>query len=519
MSVEICPKCLKDDVKKDGFRQDKDVKKQKYQCNRCGHSTVNPLSEDDPRLTAGKTRFRTTVPRSKRYVITCAQNATDAHPVLKSLETYCKHNDAELLIIPIRYTNPTSLWGASAKAQDWWCDEVSPYLFNGRKKLHKHLIILGNVSTQLTAARPTQGFETITGPHSAIIGHPKLELQYIATPQQKLPKAIMTTGCCTIRNYIPSKAGSKGEHHHTYGAVVVERDGDRFYFRQLNALEDGTFIDIRTKYTPEGTEPTGRIPLMVCGDLHERYACPKTVAATFIGLNSIRSVLDPEKIAWHDVMDGDTVNPHERDNPFMRVARHEHAYSDIRKEISDAAAFIDKYASGDVENYIVASNHEDFLSRWMNWVDWRTDPENAEFYLETALEMVRAGSIGPNGYTGIHPFPYWMKQFIETANVKYLDVDESFTVHGIEAGFHGHRGPNGAKGAIASFGRIGVRTIIGHSHTPGIRDGVHQVGTMSQLSLSYTSGPSNWMNTNGVVYENGKRALLNVIDGHWMLFP
>ena len=166
----------------------------------------------------------------------------------------------------------------------------------------------------------------------------------------------------------------------------------------------------------------------------------------------------------------------------------------------------------------MASNHEDFLSRWMNWVDWRSDPENAEFYLETALAMVRAGKIGPNGYEGVHPFPYWMKQFVRKANVTYLDVDESLVVHGIEAGFHGHRGPNGAKGAISAFGRIGVRTILAHTHTPGIRDGVHQVGTMSQLKLGYTSGPSSWMNCNGWVYSNGKRCLGNVIDGHWMLF-
>ena len=518
MSGEICPKCLHDDVVKASKGDpDKDgERRQRWICKRCNFRTVNPLDQDDPRLSAGEHKFRQTLPKSEIYVITCAQNATDLHPTFQALVTYCTHNKAELIVIPIRYTNPTSHWGASAQAQDWWETDLHPYLFTGRKKMHKHLVVMGDIMTQLTAARPTQRFETITGAHSGIIGHPKQELQYIATPQQTLPKALMTTGACTVRNYIPSKAGAAGAHHHTFGAIVVEKDGDRFHFRQLNAINDGSFIDIDKKYSPDGTvEKAGPVPLLVCGDLHERFACPKAIAATLTDKDSMLNVLKPKRIAWHDVMDGYAANPHDRDNPFMKVARYDKGYSNIKEEIKSCAKFFDLYIPKDVENYVVASNHEDFLSRWMNWVDWRHDPENAEFYLETALEMVREGYVDDTGYKGIHPFPLWMKRFVEKANMTYLGIDESFTCHGIEAGFHGHRGPNGAKGSLQSFGKIGVRTIIGHSHTPGIRDGAFQVGTMSQLVLDYTSGPSSWLNTNGVVYENGKRALLNIIDGRW----
>ena len=332
----------------------------------------------------------------------------------------------------------------------------------------------------------------------------------------------MSTGACTVKNYIPGKAGAKGDHHHTYGAVVVQKDGDRFHFRQLNALEDGSFMDVAWEgkgvynYTPEGVEKVEEgIPLMVCGDLHEKFHCPKSVAATFTGEDSLRAVTQPQAVAWHDVMDGYSCNPHERDNPFMAYARQRSQYQDIKQEIEDCAAFIDKHARDIPQNYVVASNHEDFLSRWMNWADWRKDLPNAEFYLETALAMVRSSKIGANGYEGIHPFPYWMEKFVKKASVDYLGADESLMIRGVEAGFHGHRGPNGARGAIAAFGRIGVRTIIAHAHTPGVRDGVFQVGTLSLLVMDYTSGPSSWMNTNGLVYSNGKRCLVNFIDGHW----
>lgn len=525
-----CPYCLSDDLRPKGTRKSESknpekrgTEKKKWKCRRCTRETVNPLDDDHPRLNAGKQKFRTTltVPRKERYVITCAQNATDVHPVLETLKSYCHNNDAELLVIPIRYHNPTSHWGADAQASEWWVPEVGPYLFGARKKLHKHIELLGDVSTQLTAERPTSGFETISGAHSAIIGHPKMELQYRATPQQKLPKAIMTTGTCTVRSYIDGKAGKKGEFHHSFGGIVVERDGDRFHFRQLNALEDGSFIDVDKtgvkEYFPDGsTKHYSSIPLLVCGDLHQRFMCPKSVAATVSNSDSMFNVLNPEAVAWHDVMDGYACNPHDRENPFMAHARQRYQFDDIRTEIEDCARFFDMHCKGR-RNYIVASNHEDFLSRWMQWVDWRKDLKNAEFYLETALKMVRAGKITDQGYRGIHPFPSWMQRLVREADITYLGVDESLVIQGIEAGFHGHRGPDGARGTLNNYGRIGVKTIIGHSHSPGIRNGAMQVGTLSQLSLDYTSGPSSWMNTNGAVYPNGKRALLNIIDGVWRL--
>ena len=520
-----CPWCLSDQLTTKGVRKseakgpDKPEPKPVYKCKRCDRRTVAPLGEDDPRMHAGKHTFRTTLsmPRKEKYVITCAQNATDVHPVLETLKSYCHHNDAELLIIPIRYHNPTSHWGSAARASEWWEKDTHPYLFTGRKKIHKHLMVLGDISTQLTASRPVSGFETITGQHSAILGHPKHELQYIATPQQKLPKALMSSGTCTVRNYIDGKAGKKGEHHHTFGGVVVERDGDRFYFRQLNALEDGSFIDLTKTYYPNGAiEDAGPAPLLVCGDLHHKFMCPKSVGATLFGEDSMLEVLRPKAIAWHDVMDGYSCNPHDLDNPFMGYARQAYQADDVKEEIARCAFFFDQYCQK-TKNYIIASNHEDFLARWMNRIDWRDDYKNTEFYLETALAMVRAAEVTDRGYKGIHPFPYWMDRMVKKADVTYLGVDESLMIHNIEAGFHGHRGPNGARGTLENYGKIGVKTIIGHSHTPGIKDGAMQVGTLSQLIMDYTSGPSSWLNTNGVVYENGKRALLNIIDGRWKL--
>jgi hypothetical protein len=83
---------------------------------------------------------------------------------------------------------------------------------------------------------------------------------------------------------------------------------------------------------------------------------------------------------------------------------------------------------------------------------------------------------------------------------------------------HGDRGPNGARGSIKNLRRIGVKSIIGHSHSPGIDEGCYQVGTSTSLvPRLQQSGPSSWLNTHCLVYANGKRTLINIINGEWRL--
>ena len=190
---------------------------------------------------------------AQRFVITSAQNATPVSPAYwDALQTYCKHNQAQLIVIPYRYKNPTSSWTAEQEDDEWWAPEVQPYLLSDRVDLSDSLVILADIKTQPTASRPLSGFQTFSGGKSAIVGHPKLELETVPTPQHKLPKILTTTGACTLPNYSDSKAGKVGTHHHTLGAAVVELDGDAFHLRQINATHDGCFYDMTTYYMPHG---------------------------------------------------------------------------------------------------------------------------------------------------------------------------------------------------------------------------------------------------------------------------
>lgn len=490
------------------------------------YSTTNPKGsavrkQDGSTVKKGKTPiFKRTLGGVNRFIVTAAQNATPAHKgFLKALETACNHLNAELLVVPIRYKNPTSRWPESQANEDIWAPEVAPYLFNQRKALNKNLILLGDVKVQPTATHPLTGFEALTHGESGILAHTKLQLRTVATPQSQLPKILTATGACTVPNYTDSKAGALGEFHHTLGAAMVEVRGKTFHLRQINADKDsGDFIDLEKYYVGSGMKSSfvsfAKPALaIVFGDTHVDFADPKVVKAG----DEMCALLKPGVVVFEDVLDGYAVNPHHDGNVFNAIAKIENNRANIREEMMRAFEFIEKHTPKDALGLIVPSNHNDFLTRWIINTDPRTVPGNAKFWAETFLAMARATDIDSSGTTYPEPFAYWGRKHLPTDRFRFLDRDESYQVAGIELGMHGDKGPNGARGSIRNLARIGVKSIIGHTHSPGINEGCYQVGTSTSLKLEYNSGPSGWLNTNAVVYANGKRTLINIIKGEWRL--
>ena len=507
-----CPKCGNSDLKLGGLVNDNRGKlgQQRYKCAPCGWHGVNVAGGEKPTATS---RARAKEIRSakgvQRYVITAAQNATPPNAAfLDTLHGYCAHNGAKLLVIPYRYKNPTSLWSKKAKDDDWWHPDLAPLLIDQRIHLNDNLTLLADLKTQPTASAPTQGFETITGARSAIIGHPKLELQTLPTPQSKLPKLLMTTGAVTRPNYIESKAGKKGEHHHTAAAVVVEIKGKIFHVRQLVAARDGSFCDFDKEYSGAKVAPMAP-EAIVFGDVHVDHADP-TVTSAHFGPEGLVTALKPKRLVWNDVFDGATCNPHH--GFFNRVAQHRGGRFSILGELERCWSFI-RDNSGRSQSIIVSSNHHDFLGRWVKSHDPRSDVVNVGLWATLFQYMAAATKLGAGGAETPDPFIWLGRQALP--GVKFLEADESCMIAGVEVGMHGDRGPNGSRGSIKSFGKIGVRSVIGHSHTPGIRDGVYQVGTNSRLRLEYNRGPSSWLHTDCLIYKNGKRSLINIIDGEW----
>lgn len=453
---------------------------------------------------------------AKRYLITAAQNATPVHALfLETLKVAAEYLDAELVVVPLRYKNPTSIWSKDQERDDWWDADVVPYLFNGRKKLHPHLVLAADVKSQPTASSPLTGFESLTGAESCIIAHPRMQFRSVPVPSGRYPKILTTTGACTARNYSDTRAGKIGEFHHYLGALLVELDGGKFFhLRQINAdRRDGSFIDVDKYYTAGGVLDAPPALGLVMGDMHARF-CDPTVDRARFGPGGVVDTLDPETLVWHDVHDGYAVNPHHRGNPFIAQAKYRGRVGDVREEVAYTIDFVRSRTKGR-QSVIVPSNHDDFLSRWVQAHDWKSDPLNAEFYLETARAMLASVKLGPGGAEYADPFRYWVERLKGDAAIRCLERDESFVLGRAESGHHGDKGPNGARGSLKNLSRIGTRMNSGHTHSPGIEAGHYQAGTSTPLRLEYTHGPGSWLNTDIATYANGARSLITYIDGRW----
>ncbi len=450
-----------------------------------------------------------------RYLVTSAQNSTPVHAgFLAALKAAAAHLDAELVVIPFRYKNPTSVWTSKQDADEHWAPELEPYLFNVRRKLCPNLVLVGDLKTQPTASNPLTGLEALTGAESCIVGHPKMQFRSVPAPSSRYPKVLSTTGSVTRRNYTDTKAGKLGAFHHCLGAVIVEVDGRHFHLRQINADRvTGEFTDLATHYTATGVRPAPPALGLVMGDTHARMTCPRVDLATF-GKGGIVELLNPRTLVFHDLFDGYSVNPHHAGNPFIAAAKTRARWGDVREEVEHAVEFVRTRARGR-RAVIVGSNHDNFLSRWVISTDWRSVPANAAFYLDTARAMLASVRMGPGGAEYSDPFKHWVDRLRGKAEIRCLAKDEPFQLGDVECGAHGDKGPNGARGSIKNLSRLGARMVIGHSHTPGIQEGAYQTGSSTPLALEYTGGPSSWQNAHVVVYASGKRSLLLIVDGRW----
>jgi hypothetical protein len=456
-------------------------------------------------------------PGCKRFIITAAQNGTPVHSAFwMSLKTAAEYYDAEILVIPLRYKNPTSHWSGSQRNVEWWAPEVTPFLWNQRHKLNKHLTLLADLKIQPTAETPLTGADAISHAASGIIGHTKVQLKCIATPSASMAKILTTTGACTVENYTDSRAGRIGAFHHSLSALVVELDGGKFFMRHIHFdSKTGGCIDLDTWFGPGGMKNAPRPLALVMGDTHVDSIDPKVKQITF-GKNGIVEALQPKHLIWHDLLDSYSCNPHHKGNPFNVIAKRSKNADDVRAETTRAIEFIRQHTPKGVTSVVVGSNHNDFLRRWIVNGDWKNDPVNAEFYLETALAMVRDTRLTEKGTEYPDPFMYWAEK-AKLPNTILLNDDESFELGGVELGMHGNLGPNGARGSRANLKRIGIRSIIGHSHTPGIDEGCYQAGTSTRLRLEYNKGPSSWLNAHVLLHADGKRQLLVLVDGRYRL--
>lgn len=450
---------------------------------------------------------------SKVYIITAAQNATPVHPEFwKILQLVAKCRKAQIVVIPLRYKNPTSKWRGSQEGREWWTHEVEPLLCNQRHGLNDNLTLMADYKIQATQSNPLQSKEAISLASSGIYGATKIHLKSVPVPASRMGKVNVTTGACTVENYTDTGYGKNGEFHHSLSALIVEVvDSKRFHMRHLhydkdtNSVTDGARGE---QYFAERGYRRAPQPLaLVEGDTHVDSTCPAVESAT----QEMLDTLNPQYSVVHDVLDAYSCNPHHWGNPFNARAKMLSGRDDVRAEVGRAVAFIRRRAK-DRKVLVVPSNHDNMLARWIEKGDWKLETVNQGFYLELAKVMSDGTQMTPGGMTRPDPFVHCLTQ---AAIPNVIHSPDSFVLGEVDLALHGDRGPNGARGSIKNLRRLGSKIIIGHSHSPGIDEGAYQTGTSTLLRLEYNAPPSSWLNAHVLLQHDGKRQMIIIVDGKY----
>jgi hypothetical protein len=367
--------------------------------------------------------------------------------------------------------------------------------------------IMSDVKIQPTAVDPMTGLQGMTGINSCIFGSPKVQMETIPVLEGNLPKIMMTTGACTVKNYTDSKSGKKGEFHHTLGFVVVEiKDDETFFARQVTANEAGDFTDLyyRVEYDPDSDQSTvktiDRVSAIILGDVHYGQHDQEVLDNTLGMFKNIK----PDYVVLHDVFDGLSINHHESNDPFVQYHREIEGTNSLRNEIDAMLNGLEEFRN--YKTVIVRSNHDDFLDRWLKNTDWRkaTTMKNSIEYMEFSTLLLKGEA--PNGI-----IPYLIKQ--KFPDFITLGRSDSFVIKDWELGQHGDIGSNGARGSLLQFRKLNRKLVVGHYHSPGRKDGALAVGTSTKLRVNYNLGPSGWLHSHVIIHDDGKAQHINFIKG------
>ena len=436
---------------------------------------------------------------SKNYILTGAQKgAAVDRAFVKNLRALARARKAEILVLPIE-----------GMSKD---EELHPSLLDFRivpddLRLSRKLFIR-QFDVQAQQMNPLLGKgRLVQVDTSAIVASPKQFMKPCATAINQLPKILMSTGVCTLPNYRENQRGRIGEREHTIGAIYVEVDirSGLFHYRQFRGLPDGSFIEFGARFSGGKITKKVRAEVLVLGDWHNGCVSDATKTATYELIRKFQ----PRHLVIHDLFDGQSVNHHEEEMILRRAGKY--AKLELRAELQACGEQLRVFRSllpKDSDIIIVKSNHDEFLTRWLEGMRFAGDVRNVRLGLELSIAMLDKLDPLEEGIIRCYGS--------RVPGVIFLQRDQDFKICGLQLGDHGDRGSNGARRAtVTDLENSLGPSITGHRHTPEIMRRVYVVGTSTELKLDYNSGASSWMNTHAVVWGTDQVQLINLIEGKY----
>jgi len=342
-----------------------------------------------------------------------------------------------------------------------------------------------------------------------IVAAPKQFLKYSSLQKNKPARAVMSTGAITNPVYDSDRFYQKRTDYiahadHQIGGIIVEIEDDKYYhFRQVRADADGSFYDLHTKYMP--TETKEVYPdAFVMGDLH---SSGKDQSVFDTWLECIKT-LKPKQVVLHDVCDSNSISHHHKDKLITQAIQANEGRHVLENEIKILVNDLNRVSELVQEVYIVKSNHDEHLNRYLEDGRYVQDKVNYAFAAKLVDVMMR----------GEDPLKYACELCgLKATNIKWLSRKDDHHIGETQLGWHGDLGANGGRSGLNTIEIAFPNSVIAHSHSPKIWRSVYVVGTTSKLDMGYNVGLSSWMHTSCIVHRNGARQLINCFDKKWRM--
>jgi hypothetical protein len=462
----------------------------------------------------------------RRFILTAAQDETPVHQAFwANLHAYAAWNDARVIVGGFTYQK--GLFEDHATRTAVFASAVQPFLAHQRVDLGV-VVFCAEMNILPTATRPLQGLESYSAGQWAVFPHAKVQLVSVPTISPNGATILMTTGACTLPNYVAKKAGLKAEFHHVIGATLVEIDGaGRAFCRQLNAADDGAFQDLDVRVSGGKVTTANRVEAVTYGDIHREKLDPAVALGTWgfdveteatVTSDNLLDVLRPRHQVFHDLLDFTTRNHHSRGDHQFRFQMLCRGTDSVEDAMRSTGRFVRMTSREFCTSVVAPSNHNDAYPRWLREADFRQDPANALFWLRSTTAVYEAIA---REETDFDVFRWAMvtSDPAGMAEIVFPPRNGSYVIcqaaGGIECAIHGDLGPNGARGTPNNLTRIATKMNTGHTHSASILDGVYTAGLSGLMDQGYNKGPSSWSHSHVVTYPNGKRTILTMRDGRW----
>lgn len=456
------------------------------------------------------------VSKYNRFVVTTAVTNCAPHmDALEAIKTYCKANKAGLLILPC--SDPARQKDQKDK---WSLDSRLPK----DKIVFKDIALNDNLilsTIKMTAKQllPLTGLKRISQKRgSAIFASPKQFLEFASNSNNntEIPRMLASTGAITVPEYntemyMSERLAYMAEQDHTMGAFIVEIEDERVFYTRPVQFErkTGAFCDLDKKYYANGKIEKITAELIQFGDYHVLSTDPE---AKKMGVELV-NLLKPDYLTVEDFLDGITINPHERDNLVALSKKAKVGLLNLEAELQACKSELDELCKLPAKEIVLKyGNHEDFLKRWICDGQFMKEPQNKILGMKMNIAMEELE---------VMPLEYALRELIgleQPDKVRFLGVNDSFKVNGIENGAHGHMGKGGHRNpALGEIEDCYGACNVGHNHSAAIFRSVYRAGTKTKLQLSYNDGPSAWTQSDVVQHRNGSRQLITCIYGKYRL--